>query len=143
MNDFMSWSECEKSFVRKIQVDSSKIKSLHKASNSRELFLKSLTVTKDNVSFIVEGYYEVIKELLTALLLSKGLKSKNHQCLITYFYKNYPSYENLANFILGLNSVRNKLNYYGRLIEYSYYEDNFEKINKTIKTLKELLSDYS
>ena len=52
--------------------------------------------TKENVSFIIEGFYEAIKELLTALLLKNGLRSKNHRCLISFFYKNYPKYEKEA-----------------------------------------------
>ena len=38
---------------------------------------------------LVSEYYEVIKELLIALLLKQGLKSYNHECLISFFKKEY------------------------------------------------------
>ena len=50
-------------------------------------YIRAVKANENNVSFIVEGYYEVIKEFLVALLLSNGLRSKNHQCMISYFLK--------------------------------------------------------
>ena len=113
----MEWKECEKEFIRHIEVDKEKIKSILKLVNARINFIKSITPNKDNVSFIVENYYESIKELLVALLLKNGLRSNNHQCLITYFYKNYPNYEYEANVILQMSYARNRLEYYGEPID--------------------------
>jgi len=85
MNDLMNWEECENSFVRKVSVDSEKIKSILTAAKLRYEFVKSISSNEKNVSFVFEGYYEIIKELLVALMLKKGLRSKNHQCLFTFF----------------------------------------------------------
>ncbi len=137
---FMDWNECGKEFIREVEVDNEKIKSLIKLSLNRFNFIKSIDVNSSNVSFIVENYYEVIKELLIALLLKNGLKSQNHQCLITYFYKNYQGYEFQANLILQMSYLRNRLEYYGESIDlgfYNKYKEDFVSIIELIKNLIE------
>lgn len=140
MKGFMGWKECEKRFVRKVSVDTNKISSLIKTADARMEHLKASEITVNSVSFIVEGYYEVINGLLVALLLSKGLKSSNHQCLITYFYDNYKEYESHAYLISQMSYLRNRLDYYGELIDKSFFDKNKEKIFETIKLLKELVT---
>ena len=139
MNEFMDWKECEEKFIRDVQVDKNKINSLLKAAEKREYVISKMDVDKDSVSFVVEGYYEIVKELLVALLLSKGLKSSNHQCLLTYFYKTYPEHESYSHLISQMSYLRNRLNYYGELIDYSFYEKNSEKIKKVIAILNSLI----
>ena len=39
---------------------------------------------KEHATFIIEAYYEVIKELLTALLALEGYKCLDHKCLVKY-----------------------------------------------------------
>jgi hypothetical protein len=135
----MDWNYCEEKFIKKVESDPSKINSLLETSELRKEYLKSKEVTKKNISFIVEGYYEIIKELLTALLLSRGLRSKNHQCLISFFYKNYPDYEAEAYLISQLCFLRNRLNYYGELIDSEFYKKNYKEFDKIIKLLKGLI----
>ena len=135
---FMSWDECKNKFIRNVEVDNEKINSMTKLALSRSDFIKSININQINVSFIVENYYEVIKELLIALLLKNGLKSQNHQCLITYFYKNYPEYEFESNLILRLSYLRNRLEYYGESIDiefYNKYKDDFNSIIKILEIL--------
>jgi len=139
MNKFMDWQECEEKFIRNVQVDKNKIKSILKAVEKRQMIIDKLGVDKETVSFVVENYYEVVKELLVALLLSKGFKSSNHQCLISYFYKNYPELESYAHLIAEMCLLRNRLDYYGELIDYSFYDKNKDKIMKIILKLKEML----
>lgn len=138
MVDIMDWKQCEEQFIRRVEIDPAKIDSLLETSRQRLQLFKSIKADNNNASFIVENYYEAIKELLIGLLLSKGLRSKNHQCLISYFYKNYPQYEAEANFIAQLSFLRNRLNYYGELIELDFYKKNknlFEHIIKIIRGL--------
>ena len=135
---FMEWSKCEKEFIRHVEVDKEKIRSILKLVEARVNFIKSLVANEKNASFVVENYYEAIKELLVALLLKNGLKSTNHQCLITYFYKNYLSYEYEANVILHMSYVRNRLEYYGEPIDFEFYnkyKEDFTKIIELIITL--------
>ena len=135
----MDWNKCEKEFIRKVEIDNEKIEAIRETAEKRLKFIKSLKADKDNVSFVVENYYEIIKELLVAFLLKNSLKSKNHQCLISYFYKKYPEHEAEANLIQQLSYLRNRLNYYGELIEIEFYEKNKKEFENIIKLLKQLL----
>ena len=100
MIDIMDWSECEIKFIKRVEIDPSRIQFLVRASELRIKNLAEKKTTKENVSFVIEGFYEAIKELLSALLLKNGLRSKNHQCLISFFYKTYPKYEKEA-YLIG------------------------------------------
>ena len=139
MKEIMDWKRCEKIFIKKIEVDPDKIASLKETAEKRTVFIKKQDVTHQNVSFIVEGYYEVVKELLTALLLQQGLRSRNHQCLISFFYKEYKEYEAEAHLIAHMSYLRNRLNYYGEQIEYEFYEKNRKAFEEVITILKDLL----
>ncbi len=137
---FMDWNECTKKFVRIIETDKERMHSIVHAALHRLEFVKTIQVSERNSSYVVENYYEVIKELLVALLLKKNLKSTNHQCLISYFYKNYPQYEYEANVMLKMSYLRNRLDYYGEPIEldfYKKYKNDFMKIIEIIKSLIE------
>lgn len=139
MNDIMPWDKCKKEFVREISIDPEKINSIIKASEKRLKYIESTKPNDDNISFIIEGYYEIIKELLVALLLKKGLKSKNHQCLISFFYNNYKEYERECYLIAQLSYLRNRLNYYGELIDYGFYKKNINELRNIIKLLNLLI----
>jgi len=137
----MDWNYCLENFIKQVEIDSEKIESIKELVEKRIKYLNSIEINKDNVSFIVEGFYEVIKELLVALLLKKGLRSKNHQCLISYFYKNYPNYEAEARLISRISYFRNRLNYYGEEINFEFYEKNKKDFKEIIKILKRLIKD--
>ena len=137
----MNWGKCKEEFVKNVEVDLSKINALIKTADARIEFLKSAAFSDEKISFLVEGYYEAIKELLTALLLSKGLRSKNHQCLITYFYKNYPNYEAEAYLIAEMNYYRNRLNYYGEQIPSAFYEKNKDQFERVVTKIKKIIEN--
>lgn len=136
---FMEWSECEEKFLRDVSPDKNKIKSMLDIAGSRQKFIETLAVNENSVSFITEGYYETIKELLVALLLTKGLRSSNHQCLITYFYLNYKEHESYAHLMSELSYLRNRLEYYGEQIIPDFYNKNINKMKALIKILKEII----
>ena len=139
MNDIMDWRLCKSKFIRIIEKDEEKINSITNTAEKRLAFIKSNDVTFDNVSFIVEGYYEIIKELLVAMLLKNGLKSSNHQCLISFFYKEYPDYEFEVKLISQMSYLRNRLNYYGEKVDFEFYNKNKEEFDKIIVLLKKLI----
>ena len=130
----MSWKECERKFVRKVSVDRDKVKSLIETAKAREKFVNSVGLTNENASFVFENYYEIVKELLIALMLNNGMRSKNHQCLFTFFYDKY-NYEAEVNLIKQMNYLRNRLEYYGELIEFSYFKENHKKFKEIVKLL--------
>ena len=135
----MSWEECNKDFLRKVEVDLERIDSLVKKANQRLKRAESTKVSLDNVSFVVEDYYETIKELLVAYLLKNGFKSKNHQCLISYFYKSNPNYEREAFLISQMSFFRNRLDYYGEDIPFEFYLENKNEFKLIINLLLKLI----
>ena len=139
MIDIMDWDLCKSRFIRIVEKDEEKIDAIIETANKRIDFIKSNKVTNDNVSFIVEGYYEIIKELLVASLLKNGLKSSNHQCLISFFNKEYQDYEFEANLMSQMSYLRNRLNYYGEKIDFDFYYKNEKEFNKIITLLKRLI----
>jgi uncharacterized protein (UPF0332 family) len=139
MKDLMPWSECTKKFIRKVSVDASKINSLVEIAGKRRIFIQSVKVNSENVSFIFDGYYEVVKELLIALMLKNGLRSRNHQCLFTFFDKEY-NYDTEVNLMSQMNFLRNRLNYYGEAIEFDYFKENYKSFEKLIDLLMNLIT---
>lgn len=139
MTDIMGWRLCESKFIRIVEKDEEKTASIIETADKRLDFIKSNEPTNENVSFIVEGYYEIIKELLVALLLKNGLKSGNHQCLISFFYKEHPDHEFEANLISQMSYFRNRLNYYGEEVDFGFYDKNKDEFGKIIGLLKELI----
>jgi len=137
--DIMDWSECEKRFIRKVEIDKERINSIVNKAMQRLERARNTEINEENVSFVVEDYYEVIKELLVAYLLKNGLKSKNHQCLIAYFYKHNPNYEKEAFLISQMSFFRNRLDYYGEDIPMNFYKKNKEEFEKIIKIILKLI----
>ena len=135
----MDWNYCERQFIRKVEVDEERIKSIVEKSMQRLDRAQKTELNLNTVSFIVEDYYEVIKELLIAYLLKKGLRSKNHQCLISYFYKENPNHEKEAYLISQMSFFRNRLSYYGEDIPIEFYEKNKKEFKDIINLLRKLV----
>ena len=72
--DIMNWSECERKFIRNVKIDKERIASITRKAMLRLKRARKTEIAIENVSFVVEDYYEVIKELLTAYLLKYGLR---------------------------------------------------------------------
>jgi uncharacterized protein (UPF0332 family) len=135
----MGWKECERKYIRKVEVDKERINSLVKKALQRLDRANSTKVSINNISFIVEDYYEVIKELLIAFMLKNGLRSKNHQCLISYFYRKNQNFEKEAYLIAQMSYFRNRLEYYGEDIPMDFYNRNKEEFKKLIKIVLDSL----
>ena len=138
--NIMDWHHCEEKFIRKVKPDLERIKSLRKKALQRLQRAQSTSINEDTVAFVVEDYYEVIKELLIAYLLKNGMRSTNHQCLFSYFYKTNPNYELETIIIRQMSYFRNRLCYYGDDIPLNFYEKNQKKFIVIIKIIEELLS---
>ena len=132
----MDWKKCEKGFIRNVEVDSERINSIKEKALLRMNLIDSLVVDEKTVSFIVEGYYEVIKELLVAYLLQNGLRAKNHQCLISYFSRENPDLEHETMIIAKLSYYRNRLDYYGETIPTTFFDENKSEFKNIIKQLQ-------
>jgi len=139
MTEIIDWEICKQEFIKERTPDLNQIASIKETANNREQLIETIEINDKNASFIVEGYYEVIKELLTALLLKNGFRSKNHQCLISYLYKKFPEYEAEAYLVGELCFLRNRLDYYGEKIKLDYYLKNKTNIINTIAILRKIL----
>jgi len=124
--------------IIKTMPDKEKVKSILNLSNEREKFVHSIDHEKFSTN-AAENYYEIIKELASALLLSNGLKSVGeyaHKDLIDYLinYKEFSEQEII--FINDLRIKRNNSSYEGKKIEPVYLINNKKKILEIIEKLK-------
>src|SRR5210317_206324 len=120
MKELMSWEICELEHIKKVSVDEEKINSIVKMTEIRLKVLKQIKLDDETASIIATDYYEVIKELLIALLLKNGLKSDNHECLISFFKNRFPEREYEVNIIHQLKDVRNRVSYDGIFVKKEY-----------------------
>jgi len=91
---------------------------------------------------IIEDYYEIIKELITALLSIDGFKTLSHELLIGYlsrFYKQFSSYE--IHLIDQLRKTRHDLTYRGIMAPSDYLPRNKNEILSVIEKLKKIVID--
>lgn len=139
MIDTIDWKECEEKFIREVSVDEERINAIINKADKRLKRAKNTGINEDTVDLVVEDYYEIIKELLVAYLLKNGLRSRNHQCLISYFYKENPNYEKEALLISQMSFFRNRLNYYGEDIPMEFYNQNKKEFGNIIRLLKNLI----
>ncbi len=95
---------------------------------------------KRYASIIVEGYYEVIKELLTALMCLDGYKTNSHEALIAYLHKFYAEFDDYEiDFMDTLRRIRNKIDYAGFSVNPNFLERNGLEISSIIKRLQDLV----
>ena len=137
------WAEV-KNEIRTVAKDKEIAESLFKTVDTRFEDLKVL-LEKDIIKFtsvITEGYYEIIKEMLTALMAIDGYKTTSHEALIIYlkeFYKNFDEYE--IRFIDDLRKIRNKIDYKGFTVNPEYLKRNNLEIQNIISKFKKLINE--
>ncbi len=120
----LTWNECSKEYVRSVVVDVERVNSLLKMCEVRERLLTNVVLDRETASVIAEDYYEIIKELLIALLLVKGFKSSNHECLVAFFIYHFPSLEYEATILFELKNIRNRISYEGYFVDEVYVNRN-------------------
>ncbi len=96
---------------------------------------------KTMAALITVDYYEVVKELITALLLLDGYKTLSHKDLILYL-----SHEFKDKFFLReikildeLRILRNRVSYEGFSIEVNYLKRNEQYFKAIIQKLKDII----
>ena len=91
---------------------------------------------------IVEQYYEVIKELITALMYADGYKTLSHKSLILYLENYYSANFGKDEFILmdDTRKLRNDILYYGRQVDQSFLINHEEKLKIIITKLINLVN---
>ena len=120
--------------IFKISPDKERAQDLFVMAKERLDILK--LIPQDKTYKIIEEYYEIIKELLTAIMYLDGYKTLSHVKLIEYFSSNYKELDdkeikltdNLRKFRIGIV-------YYGRKISKDFLINNEEEIKNIIKIL--------
>ncbi|MFC1691549.1 hypothetical protein ACFL0W_05205 [Nanoarchaeota archaeon] len=100
---------------------------------------KSFTLLSDKefTSLVVEGYYEIIKELITALMSVKGFKTLSHSLLIGFLAKFYPEFSMAELHLIDqLRVMRNDIGYRGKAVNPDFLERNKANIDKILPKLK-------
>jgi hypothetical protein len=99
-------------------------------------------IPKDRYYKIIEEYYEIIKELLTAVMYLDGYKTLSHVKLIEYFSLNYKELKiEEIKLVDNLRKFRISIVYYGRKMSKEFLLNYEEDIKKTIKILIKLVED--
>lgn len=128
--------------IIKIKPDKGKAKSMMRLVEGRIQVLPRLKkIGFPNV--VVENYYEVVKEISSILLLSKGFKSVGetfHRDLFEFLYKEKIIAPEEFFLINDLRIRRNKSFYHGKKISDDYLNAKENQLDEIIKKLKSLLN---
>ena len=95
---------------------------------------------KEFSSLVAEGYYEIVKEALTALMTLDGYKTLSHEVLIGYLKEFFPKFtEHEIMLADRLRQVRNKIAYKGFFVAPEFIERNEKDIKEFVVKLVEIL----
>lgn len=95
---------------------------------------------KRMAALIISDYYEIMKELVTAVLLIDGYKTLSHKDLVDYLKEKYPDFNLYEISILDdLRVLRNRVAYEGFFIQVSYLDRNERLFLSMIQKLKSLV----
>lgn len=120
--------------VFSISPDSERAESLLEMALDRLELLR--LIPKDRVYKIVEEYYEILKELLTAVMYIDGFKTLSHVKLIEYFASRYDILEEgEISLIDQLRKHRNGIVYYGRKLSGDFLENNEDSVKGVVDKL--------
>lgn len=127
--------------MRKITPDKEKSKSLLKMAEKSLKRLKE-TDTKKYPSQTLRDYYDILRQLMEGLASLEGVKSQGkgaHKKLIDWISNEYNLKENDRHFLQKMRKYRNRIEYEGFSIDFSYLERNETRIEDMIQKLKEKL----
>ena len=133
-----SWKESQDE-AREVKADIDMAKSISKMMDIRSRAVEVLT--KDEfISLKLEGYYEIIKEGITALMSIDGYKTLSHEVLIGYLGEFYKEFSESDLMLMDqVRSLRNKIVYKGFFIDKDYLDRNEAKIREIIGKLKRIV----
>lgn len=123
--------------------DKEKVKSILQLTKEREDFVFTIDPEKFSTN-AAENYYEIIKELASALILLDGLKTTGdgaHKDLIDYLINYHEFSEGDIVFLNDLRIKRNNSSYDGKKIDSSYLINHQIKILELIATLKRIIKN--
>lgn len=100
-------------------------------------------IPRDKTYKIIEDYYEIILELMTAIMYCDGYKTLNHVDLINYISANCKKElnESQIRIIDTMRKSRHGIVYYGRKITIDFLINNEDNIKDVIKILMAILEN--
>lgn len=135
------WERCLEEDVYRREKDIGEAKSLLRMAKVRKEDNERREIDEDNVPLIVETYWEITKQLITALLNLDGYKSYSQECLLSYLEEFYEFTEKELHLMNQLRKLRNDIDYRGKFLDRDYLQRNEEKIEKIISKLQELVEN--
>ena len=91
----MKWEECMEKHVRRVNYDIKKSNSLNNTAKNRIKFLKTLRLNKNSATFIYEGYYTSLIEIIHTKAYERGYKILNHVCITAFIEQLYSHKESM------------------------------------------------
>ncbi len=126
--------------VRKVKENPERAKSLiAEAEKKRQFMLRviqQLSFQETEPNFIIDNCYDILIELIRALLFFTGYHSQNsHEAEVSYMrHLGFPESEVL--FMDELRYFRNGIKYYGKILEKEYAQKVLEFHNKLYPLLE-------
>ncbi len=134
------WEESQDE-VRKVRMDREMAKSLLKMIETRMRVLEIMN-RKEFASLVVESYYEIIKEAITALMAIDGYKTLSHEVLIGYLKEFFPEFtEHEIALVDEFRKMRNNIAYKGFFISPDFVERNEAGIKGITLKLLQILKE--
>ncbi|MBS3166155.1 hypothetical protein J4444_03445 [Candidatus Woesearchaeota archaeon] len=138
----MNFDEC---IARKLlsntgEIDRDKARELLLLAEHKEAFWEK--VQKESAQFptlFLEGHYEIIKELVVAILSLEGWRSENHDCLFQYLLEKKKDLDLDREYLSELRKLRNRIDYNGTKISADLWITNELHLKLLIKALKSYL----
>ena len=136
----MRWEDCLEYKVKKVKENPEQAKALFELANKR---LESVNKRRKDEypQFLIESYYEVIKELISSLLSIHGFKSYSHECLVSFIKEYYPDTleDYQLHFLDSIRKLRSDIQYRGADVADDYLERNLSTIEGVIKILNNIV----
>lgn len=127
----------------KITPNKEKAKSILKMVDTTLDMIKNINKNKFP-SNIIKEYYDVIRELISVILLLDGYKTSGegaHKKLVEYLESNYKQFNNHEISIIDdLRIIRNKIAYDGFFVNGDYLERRVRNIEEIVLKLKKIIA---
>ena len=128
----------------KITPNKEKAQSILKMVDTTIEMIKVIDVAKFS-SNVTKEYYDVIRELLSVILLLDGYKTYGegaHKKLIEYIQSNYKEFNEYEISLLDdLRIKRNKIAYDGFFVDKDYIERRIKDIQEIIQKLRDIIGE--
>jgi hypothetical protein len=110
----MNWEECTRlAYAKKIEPDINHANSIIESAKYREKTAGMLPVNDSTKETVYVLYYDVLRDLISALAIQKGYKIYNHECLASFLNEIIKDVSSAREFD-HLRRLRNKINYEGK-----------------------------